>query len=131
VPIFVVVEGALLVFVVRYRRGKRARTVDGPQIHGSHQLEIAWTVAPVIILAAIGTFVFYKLPSIANPPKASAADSTTITVEGRQFYWMFRYPNGAVSFGTMYAPANMVVNENIVSADNDVNHSWWVPNLAG
>ena len=129
--IFVGVEGVLLAFVIRYRRGKRPRSVEGPQIHGSTRLEILWTVLPVVVLAVIGGYVFYKLPGIANPPVASAADETTITVEGRQFYWMFHYPNGAVSVGTMIAPANEVVHENVVSADNDVIHSWWVPAFGG
>jgi cytochrome c oxidase subunit II len=129
--VFVGVEGALVVFAVRYRRGKRPRDAEGPQIHGSTRLEFLWTVAPVLILAAIGTFVFYKLPGISNPPAASAADQTTITVEGHQFYWMFRYPNGAISIGTMVAPANEVVNEDITAPDTDVNHSWWVPQLGG
>ena len=97
--VFVGVEGALIVLIVKYRRGKRARYADGLQLHGSTRLEMIWTVVPVVILAAIATFVFLKLPSIANAPNASAADSTTIKVEGRQFYWMFHYPNGAVSVG--------------------------------
>jgi len=127
--IFVIVEGALVLFAVRYRRGKRARTAEGPQIHGATRLEIIWTVVPVVILATIGTFVFYKLPGISGPPTASAAEETNVTVEGRQFYWVFHYPNGAISLGTMIAPAGQVVHEAVVSADDDVNHSWWVPNL--
>jgi len=129
--IFVGVEGVLLGFVIRYRRRKRPRAAEGPQIHGSTRLEVLWTVVPVVILAAIGGFVFYELPEIANPPAASAANQTTITVEGRQFYWMFRYPNGAISVGTMVAPAGEVVHENVVSAPNDVLHSWWIPELGG
>src|SRR5467141_1134002 len=62
--IFVAVEAALVVFIVRYRRGKRPRTAEGPQIHGSTRLEIIWTVVPVVVLAVIGTFIFIKLPSI-------------------------------------------------------------------
>jgi cytochrome c oxidase subunit II len=127
----VLVEGALLLFAVRYRRGRRARTAEGPQIHGATRLEIIWTVVPVLILAAIGTFVFWKLPGISGPPKANAANETNITVEGRQFYWMFHYPNGAVSVGTMVAPADQVVHEAVISPADDVNHSWWVPNLGG
>jgi cytochrome c oxidase subunit II len=129
--IFLLVEGALLLFAVRYRRGKRARTAEGPQIHGATRLEIIWTVVPVLILAAIGTFVFYKLPGISGPPAANAANETDITIEGRQFYWEFHYPNRAVSIGTMVAPAGQVVHEAVVSSDDDVNHSWWVPNLGG
>jgi cytochrome c oxidase subunit 2 len=129
--VFVGVEGVLIAFVIRYRRGKRARTVEGPQIHGSTRLEILWTVLPVVILAAIGSFVFYELPKISNAPAAIAANETTITVEGRQFYWLFRYPNGAISLGTMMAPAGEVVNEDVVSPTNDVLHSWWIPSLGG
>jgi cytochrome c oxidase subunit 2 len=129
--VFVGVEGALVVLLVKYRRGKRARYADGLQLHGSTRLETIWTVVPVVILAAIATFVLLKLPSIANAPEASAADSTTIKVEGHQFYWMFRYPNGAVSVGTMVAPADNVVNEDVSAPDNDVLHSWWVPQLGG
>src|SRR5438270_2567171 len=60
--IFVAVEGALVLFVIKYRRGRRPRTVEGPQIHGSSRLEIIWTVLPVVILALIGSIVFYELP---------------------------------------------------------------------
>jgi cytochrome c oxidase subunit 2 len=129
--IFVIVEGALIAFMIKYRRGKRARSAEGPQIHGSTRLEIIWTVLPVLMLAVIGSFVFYKLPGIADAPKAAAADQTTITVEGHQFYWLFRYPNGAVSVDRMIAPANQVVHETIVGYDYDVNHSWWVTDLGG
>src|SRR3954466_15442584 len=79
------VEAALVVFVVKYRRGKRARTAEGPQIHGSTRLEFIWTVLPVVVLAIIGSFVFYLLPGIADAPKASAADQTRIGVVGKQF----------------------------------------------
>ena len=129
--IFVGVEGALIVFVVKYRRGRRSRTADGPQIHGATNLEIIWTVLPVVILAVIGAFIFYKLPGIADAPKAAAADETTIQIEGHQFYWLFRYPNGAISIDRMVAPANEVVKEDVIGVDYDVNHSWWVPDLGG
>jgi cytochrome c oxidase subunit II len=129
--IFLLVEGALIVFVVKYRRGRRARTVEGPQIHGATNLEIIWTVIPVFILAAIGAFVFYKLPGIADAPKAAAADETRIQIEGHQFYWLFRYPNGAISIGRMVAPADQVVKEDVIGVDFDVNHSWWVPDFGG
>ena len=85
----------------------------------------------MLILAAIGVFIFCELPGIANAPKASAADSTTIQIEGHQFYWLFRYPNGAVSIDRMVAPADQVVHEEVIGLDFDVNHSWWVPELGG
>jgi len=129
--IFVLVEGALIVFIIKYRRGKRPPTAEGPQVHGATKLEIIWTVIPVVILAAIGSFIFYELPGIADAPKAAAADETRITVEGHQFYWLFRYPNGAISIDRMVAPAKDVVHEDVVGLDFDVIHSWWVPDLGG
>jgi cytochrome c oxidase subunit 2 len=129
--IFLLVEGALVVFVVKYRRGRRARTAEGPQIHGSGRLEVIWTVLPVVVLAAIGVFVFYKLPGIKDVPDASAADRTTVTIEGHQFYWLFRYSNGAIAIDKMRAPVGRVVVEKITAPDNGVIHSWWVPKLGG
>ncbi len=129
--IFLLVEGALIAFVIKYRRGRRKRTAEGPQIHGSGKLEVAWTVLPVVILAVIGTFVLYKLPGIKNVPEASAADQTVIEIEGHQFYWLFRYPNGAIAIDDMRAPAGSVVRERITAPDDGVIHSWWVPQLGG
>jgi cytochrome c oxidase subunit II len=129
--IFVGVEAALVLFIVKYRRGKRPRTAEGPQIHGSTRLEIIWTVVPVVILAVIGTFVFIKLPSITDAPKAAAADQTSIQISGRQFYWQFTYPNGAISIDKLVAPADQVVNERISAPTWDVIHSWWVPDFGG
>jgi cytochrome c oxidase subunit 2 len=129
--IFVGVEAALVLFIVKYRRGKRPRTAEGPQIHGSTKLEIIWTVLPVIVLAVIGSFVFYKLPGITGAPKAAAADQTRVHISGRQFYWQFTYPNGAISIDTLVAPADEVVNEDITAPTWDVIHSWWVPDFGG
>jgi cytochrome c oxidase subunit 2 len=129
--IFVGVEAAFVLFIVKYRRGKRPRTAEGPQIHGSTKLEVIWTVIPVVILAVIGGFVFYLLPGITDAPKAAAADQTRVSVSGRQFYWQFTYPNGAVSIDTLVAPADQVVKEDISAPTWDVIHSWWVPDLGG
>jgi cytochrome c oxidase subunit 2 len=129
--IFLAVEAALVVFIVKYRRGKRPRTAEGPQIHGSSKLETIWTVAPVVILAAIGSFIFIELPGITDAPKAAASDQTRIHISGRQFYWQFTYPNGAISIDTLVAPADQVVNEDITAPTWDVIHSWWVPDFGG
>jgi len=128
--IFVLVEGALITFAVRYRRRGRPRTADGPQIHGATKLEVIWTVIPVLIIAGIVSFVFYKLPGIKNAPKASAAGAQLhVTVEAHQFYWLFKYPDGSEAIDTLVVPVHRVVTLDVVSAD--VAHSWWVPALGG
>jgi len=126
--IFLVVEGALLAFVVKYRRGRRPRTQDGAQVHGHTRLEVGWTVVPVLIVAAIVGYVFANLPDITHVPKASAADTLNVTVEGHQFYWLFRYPDGQVTTDTLVVPVNTVVNETVVGID--VIHGWWIPALS-
>jgi cytochrome c oxidase subunit 2 len=125
--IFVAVEGALVLFIWKYRGRGRARTDDGAQVHGHTRLEVIWTVIPVIILAVIGIVVFYELPVISNAP--AAADPVRITVEGHQFYWQFDYPNGSRSINDLHVPAGQVVLLTVKSYD--VVHSWWIPQLGG
>jgi cytochrome c oxidase subunit II len=125
--IFLLVEALLVAFVWKYRSRGRARTVEGSQVHGHTRLELIWTVIPVLILGAIGIFVFYKLPGISNAP--AAANPVRITVEGHQYYWQFEYPNGARSINDLHAPVGQVVDLTVKSAD--VIHSWWIPELGG
>ena len=128
--IFVLVEGALILFIVRFRGRGRARGQDGAQIHGATKLETASTIVPVLILAGIAAFVFVKLPTIKNVPTASAANGALqIEVEGHQYYWQFHYPRGQVAFQHMVVPLGRVVELTVVSPD--VIHSWWVPALGG
>jgi cytochrome c oxidase subunit II len=128
--VLVLVETALIVFVVRYRNRGRRRDVEGPQVRGHTRLELIWTAIPVLILAAIAGFVFYKLPGIQDVPKASAGNGRIeVKIEAHQFYWQFTYPNGAISIDELHAPVNRVVSIRIHS--EDVDHSWWIPELHG
>jgi cytochrome c oxidase subunit 2 len=132
IAIFVLVEGLLIVFVVRYRRRGRPRDADGPQVHGSTKLELMWTAAPVLILAAIAAFVFVKLPGIQDAPNAAKADaSLQVRVVGRQFYWQFEYPNGVIAINRLVAPQGRSVRLTVTAPEFDVIHSWWIPPLNG
>ena len=126
--IFVLVEGALVWFIVRYRADRRTREMDGAQVHGNTNLELAWTVAPVLILVAIGSFVFYKLPGIEDVP---AADRTEVAVEGHRYYWNFIYPNGVIAVDRLRAPVGQTTRLEVSAPDYDVIHSWWIPALGG
>jgi cytochrome c oxidase subunit II len=128
--IFFLVEGALIVFVVRFRPRGRSRAQEGPQLHGATKLETASTIVPVLILAGIASFVFVKLPTIKDVPSAKAAGGALhIRVEGHQYYWQFVYPRGQVAIQRMVVPRDRVVELTVVSPD--VIHSWWVPALGG
>ena len=125
--IFVIVEGALVAFIIKYRSRTNDRTDEGVQVHGHTRLEIIWTVIPVLILCVIGIVVFVELPNISSAP--AAANPLRVTVEGHQYYWQFDYPNGARSINDLYVPVGRVVDLKIVSSD--VVHSWWIPELGG
>jgi cytochrome c oxidase subunit II len=130
--ILVVVEGALVWFIVRYRREHRRRDEDGAQIHGNTNLEIAWTIVPVLIVAAIGSFVFYKLPGIADVPSAQAEGGRVdVTVKGYRFYWNYEYENGVIAVDRLRAPVGQTTRLEITAPDFDVIHSWWIPRLGG
>jgi cytochrome c oxidase subunit II len=129
--IFLLVEGLLVAFVLRYRRRNRARDTDGAQIHGSTRLELMWTAGPVLVLFAIAAFVLVKLPGIADVPAADARGPLQIRVLGSQFGWEYRYPNGVISIDRMRAPAGVPVELEVTAPDWDVIHSWWIPALGG
>ena len=130
--ILVLVEGLLLAFLLRYRRRRRARSVDGAQIHGSSRLELTWTIGPVVVLFAIAVFVFVKLPGISDVPGARAGGEVLeIQVVGQQFAWQYRYPNGVIAIDRLRAPAGRTVQLEVTAPDWDVIHSWWIPALGG
>jgi cytochrome c oxidase subunit 2 len=130
--VFLLVEGVLLVFVIKFRRGRRTRLDEGPQIHGSTKLELIWTVAPAVVLASLAALVLASLPEIRDIPDANASGGRLdIAVEGHQFYWLFKYPNGAVGFDEMLAPTGKNVKLAVTSPAKDVIHSWWIPKLGG
>lgn len=131
--IFVLVEAALIFFVVRFRGRGRTREVEGPQIIGHRNLELIWTAVPVLILALIAGFVFYKLPGVTETPEARAAGDNVlrIKVEGRQFYWRYVYPNGHVAVNELQVPVGRTVELELTAPAYDVIHSWWIPSLGG
>jgi cytochrome c oxidase subunit II len=124
--VFVAVEAALVLFIIRFRRQRGvAEDAEGPQIHGNTRLEIIWTIIPAAILAAIAIITLARIPSV----EAKGGDELTIKVEAHQFYWQYDYPNGAVSFDDLRIPVDKRIRLEIVT--HDVNHSWWVPALTG
>jgi cytochrome c oxidase subunit 2 len=155
--IFILVEGALVYALVRFRARKGAVAA---QIRGNTRLEISWTVGAALILLALAVITFSKLSSIENPPNSGPAGDALasesgliyasnerklppngkaleITVIGRQFLWQYVYPGanepdglGApYSYEEMVVPTDTTVDLDIVSSD--VVHAWWIPELGG
>ena len=124
--VFVIVGGGLAFTVLRYRQ-KPGDTSLPPQIHGNKRLEIAWTIAPILVLVVIAIPTIDAIFALANSPDE---DALTITVTGHQWWWEFNYDGeDIVTANELHIPADTVVNLNIESAD--VIHSFWVPKLQG
>jgi cytochrome c oxidase subunit 2 len=128
--VFILVELALILFIFRFRRGRRGAPLDaeGPQIHGNTRIEILWTAVPVLLLLGLTIYIFTQVPEVEAKP-AAGEDVVEIQVTGHQFYWQYEYPNGALSFDELVLPEGRKVT--LVIGSRDVNHSWWVPELTG
>jgi cytochrome c oxidase subunit 2 len=87
--IFVVVEGLLVLFVIRYRHRKKAIRIP-PQVHGNTRLEIAWTILPTLILAGVAVPTIATIWDLAAKP---TGDVLEVNVLGHQWWWEFDYPD--------------------------------------
>jgi cytochrome c oxidase subunit 2 len=122
--IFVVVEGALVFTVLRFRR--RPGGPAAKPIHGNTALEIGWTLAPAIILALIAVPTVKVIFENAKPTKGDL----TVRVVGHQWWWEFQYPGqGVLTANELHLPVGKTVALDLESVD--VIHSFWVPAFAG
>ena len=121
----IIVAGLLLISYFRFRR--KADDEEPAQVHGSSRLEITWTVIPFVILFALFIVTALNMPFI-NDARGDA-NAITDRVEGQQFQWAVTYPNGQKTVNYLIVPQNTPVNISLTS--KDVNHSLFVPNLAG
>ena len=127
VIIAAVVFVLLAIILLRFRERPGA---DGlpRQIRGHTGLELAWTIAPALILLviAIPTIqVVFRTQGAAAPPNALA-----VTVRGWQWWWEFRYPGlDVVTANELHLPVGRPV---VLTLEGpDVIHSFWVPQLGG
>ncbi|HIK37061.1 MAG: cytochrome c oxidase subunit II [Geminocystis sp.] len=63
--LFLIVEGALVYCIVRFRRKKNDRT-DGPPVEGNVPLEILWTAIPTIIVFILALYSFEVYNSLGG-----------------------------------------------------------------
>jgi cytochrome c oxidase subunit 2 len=126
--VFVLVETALVLVIVRFRRRRDTpEDAEGPQIHGNTRIEVIWTVIPAVALAALAVFTFTRIPEVQA--RGAKGDVLAIRVQSHQFYWQYTYPNGAISLDDLYLPVDQPVELRLEATD--VIHSWWVPELTG
>jgi len=131
--IFVIVFSLLAYAVIKYRERKDDDGHEPPQVYGSNQMELAWTVLPVLIVVVLflsTAQVIHRVQDARAP-----ADAVEVTATGHQFWWAYDYPQyHFTTANELHVPVSDPSHPtptylHLLSAD--VDHSFWVPRLAG
>ena len=131
--IFLVVFSLLAYVVVKFRSQAAGTEREPPQVYGSTQIELAWTIIPILIVVVLFLATARVIHAIQDAPKPSTA--VEVTAIGHQFWWEFRYPGlGVVTANELHIPVSDPARPTptflkLLSADTD--HSFWIPQLAG
>jgi cytochrome c oxidase subunit 2 len=140
--ILFIVEAVLIYCILRFRRTRQSGSNEPPQVYGSTPIEIAWTVAPalvVFLLILVIARTEYEVRVNPDRPPANA-QPLRVTVVGRQWWWEYRYESfgdrklGFVTANELHVPAGSLVVPRpvyLTLESADVSHSFWVPRLAG
>lgn len=141
VPVFLLVEGLVIYAIYSSIKRRRARDEDPEQVEGSRPLEIAWTVLSFVIVAIVFilSYRFMLTEYEAEAETEDAMPDLTVHVQGYLFNWDYDYylndgelpsdDTGITTTRQLTIPADRNVLLEITS--EDVQHSFWVPELAG
>ena len=131
--IFLVVGGLIVYAVLKFRATRDNLDREPAQVYGSNQIELAWTVIPILIVIVLFLATARGIHAVQDAAKpANALDVTAI---GHQFWWEFRYPAlGIVTANELHIPVSDPAHPRptflkLLSADTD--HSFWIPQLGG
>jgi cytochrome c oxidase subunit 2 len=131
--IFVIVAGMLIYTIIRFRQRAGDEASEPPQIYGSNQIELAWTVLPLLIVFVLILVTSRTIADIQN--RKAAPGALHATVIGHQWWWEIRYPElGIATANELHVPASTGDSRQptfLKLESADVAHSFWVPQLAG
>ena len=131
--IFLVVFGLLAYCVVKFRKRANDNGREPAQVYGSNQVELAWTVIPILIVVTLFLATARVIADIQNAERPGSP--IEVVAIGHQFWWEYRFPAlNVVTANELHIPVSDPANPNptritLLSADTD--HSFWVPRLAG
>ena len=131
--IFAVVFTLLVYSISKFRARSASANTEPAQVYGSTQIELAWTIIPILIVVVLFLATAREIHVIQDAPMPAAA--VEVTVIGHQFWWEYRYPQfGIVTANELHIPVSDHAHPTptflqLLSADTD--HSFWVPELAG
>lgn len=131
--IFILVEVALVVFLVKYRHreGRRAE-----YSHGHTTLEAVWTVVPFILVMAIAWISMDVWLEAKIADSHAPEDALPFRVTAKQFEWLVTYPGPDEKLDTaddfektnqLHLPVGRAVRIDLAS--EDVIHSFFLPDF--
>ncbi|AXC15036.1 Cytochrome c oxidase polypeptide II [Acidisarcina polymorpha] len=131
--IFVVVGGLLTFIVLRYRGRATDDNIEPTQIYGSNQIELSWTVIPILLVFMLFLTTARVILGTERIPKPAGA--LDVAVIGHQFWWEYRYPSlGVVTANELHVPVSDPAHPTptyLNTSSADVTHNFSVPRLAG
>jgi cytochrome c oxidase subunit II len=130
--VFIATECTLFYFMWKYNANSNPNPVKFS--HGSHTLEVVWTILPTVTLLFIA---IYQMNAWADAKMRKPNVPITAEVTGRQFNWDVRYPGAD---GQLHTPDDIIrqdglihfpVNEEVllIIKSADVLHSFFLPNV--
>jgi len=143
----VIVFGVMIYSMINHRKSKGAVAAN---FHDSTKVEIAWTLAPFIILILMAIPATQTLVAMED---SSDAD-ITIKITGSQWKWHYSYFDQDIEFYSLLStpraqieneepkgeyyllevdkPLVLPINKKVrfLMTSEDVIHSWWVPAFA-
>ena len=129
--VFIATEVALFWFLWKYDAAKNSRPAT--YIHGSHTLEVVWTIVPAATLLFLA---IYQMNTWADVKMRRPVMAPTVEVVARQFEWRLRYPGRDGTLGTgddlfLVNDLHVPVDEDVLVQlkSMDVLHSFFLPNL--
>src|SRR5262245_11282093 len=126
--IFLIVAVLLFYIIIRFRTRTNDEQSEPPQIYGSNQIELAWTVFPILIVFVLILVTTRTISDVQNA--IPHPESLKVTVVGHQWWWEIRYPDlGIVTANELHLPVSRRTVLKLQSAD--VAHSYWLPQLGG
>jgi cytochrome c oxidase subunit 2 len=105
-------------FAIRYRRGSRVDRTPPRELRG---IEIAWTIAPLLVFFSIFGWAARDFITLADPP----ADALPVTVVAKQWMWRLQHRNGRREINELHVPQGEPVVVTMTS--EDVIHSFFIP----
>jgi cytochrome c oxidase subunit II len=130
--IFLGVASLLTYALIRYR-ARKTDTEEPPQVFGSTQIELSWTIIPILIVTVLFLGTARVLFSVQDAPKP--ANALDVTAVGHQFWWEYRYPQYNVTAANeLHIPVGQGAGSRVTYlklTSADVMHSFWIPQLGG